>query len=60
MEKEWVEQGLDSVSLATYQFLLSYPDQKNPNKVHLYDSDDNQVTSHMLGVCHPAQGKTKL
>ena len=35
----WTQFGLDSVSLATYDYLLSYPDPANPNKVYLYDQD---------------------
>jgi hypothetical protein len=44
IQREWEEQGLDNVSLATYEFLLSYPDQANPNKIYLVDKDGNQVT----------------
>ena len=39
MRDKWTEFGLDSVSLDTYNFLLSFPDSDSPNKVHLLDSD---------------------
>jgi hypothetical protein len=28
------------VNLATYEYLLSYPDAANPNKIYLYDQDN--------------------
>ena len=40
MKDRWTEFGLDSVSLATYEYLLSYPDADNPNKIYIYDQDN--------------------
>jgi len=41
IRKQWEEFGLDSVSLSTYDFLFSYPNQTNPNKIYLYDAQNN-------------------
>jgi len=38
IRSQWKEFGLD-VSLSTYDFLLSYPNQTNPNKIHLLDAN---------------------
>jgi len=43
IKKKWEEFGLDSVSLSTYDFLFSYPNQTNPNKIYLYDDQNNTV-----------------
>ena len=37
---KWLEYGFDEVTLDTYNFLLSYPDQTNPNKIYLKDEND--------------------
>ena len=37
IKETWLGFGLDSVSLQSYNFLLSYPDPENPNKIHLLD-----------------------
>ena len=52
---KWTEFGLDSVSLDTYNFLLSYPDPKNPNKIHLLDEDGTVrfTTKHKEDVLRP-------
>ena len=52
---KWTEFGLDTVSLDTYNFLLSFPDSDRPNKVHLLDADDVvQFTSkHKEDVLRP-------
>ena len=34
MRYKWTKFGLDSVSVDTYNFLLSLPDSDSPNKVH--------------------------
>ena len=31
------------MSLSTYDFLFSYPNQTNPNKIYLYDDQNNTV-----------------
>ena len=41
IRKQWEEFGLDSVSLSKYDFLFSYPNQTNPNKIYLYDAQNN-------------------
>jgi hypothetical protein len=33
------------VTLSTYEFLISYPDAANPNKIYLYDDQNNQVAA---------------
>ena len=38
---KWTEFGLDTVSLDTYNFLLSFPDSARPNKIHLLDAEGN-------------------
>lgn len=43
MEEKWKEFGLQDVSRSTYDFLLSYPDQTNPNKIYLYDQNNQEV-----------------
>jgi len=46
IKDQWTEFGLDSVSLSTYDFLFSYPNRDNPNKIYLYDAENNiQFTS---------------
>ena len=37
IEQSWRGFGIDSVSLQSYNFLLSYPDSENPNKIYLLD-----------------------
>ena len=34
---------MDQVTLSTYEFLISYPDTANPNKIYLYDDKNRQV-----------------
>ena len=48
LKDSWTEFGLDSVSLSTYDYLLSYPDPGNPNKIYLYDQNNQQqfVSKH--------------
>ena len=44
---KWAEFGLDTISLDTYNFLLSFPDSARPNKIHLLDAEGNvRFTSH--------------
>ena len=43
LETSWKKAGLDSVSRSTYNFLLSFPDKQNPNKINLYDEKDKKV-----------------
>jgi len=45
LETSWKKAGLDSVSRSTYNFLLSFPDKQNPNKINLYDEKDKKVWS---------------
>ena len=37
IKETWLGFGLDSVSLQSYNFLLSYPDSEKPNKIYLLD-----------------------
>ena len=47
IRNKWTEFGLDTVSLDTYNFLLSFPDSARPNKIHLLDAEGNvRFTSH--------------
>jgi hypothetical protein len=51
IKRKWEEFGLDQVTLSTYEFLISYPDAANPNKIHLYDDQNKKarwVISHMI------------
>jgi hypothetical protein len=43
IQRKWEEFGLDQVTLSTYEFLISYPDTANPNKIYLYDDKNRQV-----------------
>ena len=43
IKRKWEEFGLDSVTLSTYEFLISYPDPINPNKIYLYDDQNRKV-----------------
>ena len=46
ISNKWKEFGLDKVYLEQYNFLLSYPDPQNPNKIYLKDDRGNvQFTS---------------
>ena len=36
MKESWEEAGVETVSLATYDILLSYPNPEKPNKVGSY------------------------
>ena len=40
IKSQWKKFGIESVSLANYTFLFSYPNHKNPNKVYLLDSEN--------------------
>jgi len=40
IKSKWEEFGFDKVQLDTYDFLLSFPDQENPNKIYLKDEND--------------------
>ena len=42
IKEKWEDFGFDSVTLSTYEFLLSYPNHKKPNKIYLYDSSGNE------------------
>ena len=47
--------GFDSVLFSPYQFLLSYPNPEQPNKIYLYDGEGNiKFTSkHKEDVLRP-------
>ena len=46
IREQWTEFGLDSVSLSSYDFLFSYPDSSNPNKIYLLDENNQVVRRH--------------
>jgi hypothetical protein len=48
IKRKWEEFGLDQVTLSTYEFLISYPDAANPNKIHLYDDQNKKVRLPLL------------
>lgn len=39
IKEEWESHGLDKVTLAEYNFYLSWPDPEKPNKIHLIDEN---------------------
>ena len=39
----WKAQGLDYVTMDTYDILLSYPNRSDPNFVFLYDDNHTEV-----------------
>lgn len=43
IESQWKEFGLDSVELAHYDVLLSYPNKTHPNYISIIDEDGNEV-----------------
>ena len=45
IEEKWREFGLDLVEQTTYNVLLSYPDEDNPNLIKLYHNDSLEFTS---------------
>ena len=55
IKETWLGFGLDSVSLQSYNFLLSYPDSENPNKIYLLDeAGEVRFTSkHQEDVLRP-------
>jgi len=55
MKESWEEAGVETVSLATYDILLSYPNLDKPNKIHLLDEKGQvQFTSrHQEEVLRP-------
>ncbi|XP_074073182.1 glutamate carboxypeptidase 2-like isoform X1 [Macrotis lagotis] len=45
---QWKEFGLDSVELAHYDVLLSYPNETNPNYISIIDEDGNEIFTTSL------------
>lgn len=43
IQSQWKEFGLDSVELAHYDVLLSYPNKTHPNYISIIDEDGNEV-----------------
>ena len=39
IKEDWETSGLDLVELAEYDIYLSWPNQSNPNKIHLLDNE---------------------
>ncbi|XP_025937710.1 putative N-acetylated-alpha-linked acidic dipeptidase [Apteryx rowi] len=48
IEAEWKEFGLDSVQLAHYDVLLSYPDETKPNYISIIDEHGNEIFNTSL------------
>uniref|UniRef100_A0A8C6KV84 Glutamate carboxypeptidase 2 n=1 Tax=Nothobranchius furzeri TaxID=105023 RepID=A0A8C6KV84_NOTFU len=48
IKKEWLEFGLDSVSLVPYDVLLSYPNKSQPNYISICDDLGNEVFNTSL------------
>lgn len=55
IKNEWISFGFDQVNLDSYNFLLSYPDKNNPNKIFLLDETGNVrfTSKHKEDVLRP-------
>ena len=43
IQSQWKDFGLDSVELAHYDVLLSYPNESHPNYISIIDENGNEV-----------------
>ncbi|XP_062949436.1 glutamate carboxypeptidase 2-like isoform X3 [Cynocephalus volans] len=48
IRSQWKEFGLDSVELAHYDVLLSYPNKTHPNYISIIDEDGNEIFNTSL------------
>uniref|UniRef100_A0A8I4A3X6 Aminopeptidase NAALADL1 n=1 Tax=Callithrix jacchus TaxID=9483 RepID=A0A8I4A3X6_CALJA len=48
IQSQWKEFGLDSVDLAHYDVLLSYPNKTHPNYISIIDEDGNEIFNTSL------------
>ncbi|XP_043435902.1 putative N-acetylated-alpha-linked acidic dipeptidase isoform X2 [Prionailurus bengalensis] len=48
IQSQWKEFGLDSVELAHYDVLLSYPNKTHPNYISIIDEDGNEIFNTSL------------
>ncbi|XP_037696959.1 putative N-acetylated-alpha-linked acidic dipeptidase [Choloepus didactylus] len=48
IQSQWKEFGLDSVQLAHYDVLLSYPNETHPNYISIIDEDGNEIFNTSL------------
>ncbi|XP_059042855.1 glutamate carboxypeptidase 2 isoform X2 [Mustela lutreola] len=48
IQSQWKEFGLDSVELAHYDVLLSYPNKTHPNYISIIDEDGNEIFNSSL------------
>ncbi|KAF5927097.1 hypothetical protein HPG69_018364, partial [Diceros bicornis minor] len=48
IQSQWKEFGLDSVELAHYDVLLSYPNETHPNYISIIDGDGNEIFNTSL------------
>uniref|UniRef100_A0A8D1QNT2 Aminopeptidase NAALADL1 n=1 Tax=Sus scrofa TaxID=9823 RepID=A0A8D1QNT2_PIG len=48
IQSQWKEFGLDSVELAHYDVLLSYPNKTRPNYISIIDEDGNEIFNTSL------------
>nr|XP_002741450.2 PREDICTED: N-acetylated-alpha-linked acidic dipeptidase 2 [Saccoglossus kowalevskii] len=55
IQSTWLEQGFDSADIHSYDVLLSYPDEDNPNLVQILNDDDtvNYTCSDMEESLRP-------
>ncbi|XP_025964958.2 putative N-acetylated-alpha-linked acidic dipeptidase [Dromaius novaehollandiae] len=53
IQAEWKEFGLDSVQLAHYDVLLSYPDETKPNYISIIDEHGNEIFNTSLSEPPP-------
>ena len=55
IKEKWLSFGFDSVTLSPYEFLLSYPNPEQPNKIYLYDQEGNVrfTSKHKEDVLRP-------
>merc|ERR1719495_218072 len=62
IKEKWEGFGFDSVSLSTYDFLFSYPNREEPNKIFLLDEQNNiRFTSkHEEDVLRPEDYNEKF
>ncbi|XP_069327044.1 glutamate carboxypeptidase 2 isoform X2 [Eulemur rufifrons] len=53
IQSQWKEFGLDSVELAHYDVLLSYPNKTHPNYISIIDEDGNEIFNTSLSEPPP-------
>jgi len=58
----WIQQGLQPVQMIPYDVLLSYPDRDDPNRITLYDENDQvvYVTQIVEKIIRPEQNQSDV